>query len=1287
MFTKILIANRGAIACRVIRTLRRLGIASVAVYSDADKHSLHVQQADESVHLGPAPAAQSYLDADKIIAAAKTTGAQAIHPGYGFLSENPAFADACAAAGLVFIGPTGDQMRAFGLKHAARALARQHDVPLLPGSDLLRDEAHALAEAKRIQFPVMLKSTAGGGGIGMQLIRKPAELSAAFASVSRLAKNNFKEGGLFLEKFVERARHIEVQIFGDSHGHVVALGERDCSVQRRNQKVIEETPAPGLTPDQRARLLASAARLGNAVGYRNAGTVEFVYDDATGEFYFLEVNTRLQVEHGVTEEVTGIDLVEWMIRSAEGTLDLSNFEPTCTGASIQVRVYAEDPGKNFQPAAGTITDLHFPASDPSLPSSPSRDTRIETWIERGTEVSAFYDPLLAKIIVRGSDRADALARLDGALADTRIHGLETNLDYLRQIAASPGFRAGRVTTKYLATLPYAASTIDVLEGGTQTTVQDFPGRLGYWDVGVPPSGPMDHLSFRLANRLVGNPDTAAALECTVQGPSLRFNTAAVIALTGAQMSATLDHKPVAYHRALRVKPGQTLRLGTIDGPGLRTYLAIRHGLDVPDYLGSKSTFTLGLFGGHAGRALRAGDVLRICRPPAAAPGVVGNSELVVGPNSTNAAPPANGRPITNYQLPTTRSQPPTTQRPLARLPRALIPGLRREWTLSVLYGPHGAPDFFTDADIATLFSASYEVHYNSARTGVRLIGPKPQWARRDGGEAGLHPSNIHDNAYAIGAIDFTGDMPIILGPDGPSCGGFVCPATIVSADLWKIGQLKPGDKVRFRAITLAEARKLAAQQDYEIETLQPARRPRGAVSSLDLVIGAESTDAAPPANARPISNYQLLTTNSQLPTTPPQPAILHSLPARPSAPAVVYRLSGDTAVLIEYGPLVLDIALRMRVHALQTWLERHKLFGLLDLTPGIRSLQVHFDPRALPLERLLEILLRAESELPNLDDIEVPSRIVHLPLSWEDESTLLAIRKYMQIVRKDAPWCPSNIEFIRRINGLDTIADVHRIAFDASYLVLALGDVYLGAPVATPVDPRHRLVTTKYNPARTWTPENAVGIGGAYLCIYGMEGPGGYQFIGRTCQMWNRYKQTADFTDGHPWLLRFFDQIRFYPVTNAELTQFREDFPQGRVKLRIEETTFRLRDYQKFLAENADSIAAFKQQQQAAFEAERHRWEISGQLNFSEPEISPASADATALPPNCSAVPAHIPGNIWKILATPDTEVREGDPLVILESMKMEVTVVASRPGRVREIRCAEGRPVNAGETLVVLET
>jgi urea carboxylase len=1216
MFTKVLIANRGAIACRIARTLRRMGVGSVAVYSEADIHSAHVAACDEAVAIGPPPAAESYLDAEKILAAARQTGAQAIHPGYGFLSENPAFAEACAAAGIAFIGPTGAQMRAFGLKHSARALARSRGVPLLPGSELLDGEADALREAERIGYPVMLKSTAGGGGIGMQLIRRAGELPAAFASVDRLARNNFKQGGIYLEKFVEHARHIEVQIFGDGRGAVVALGERDCSAQRRNQKVIEETPAPNLSEAQRARLWDCAARLGAAAGYQNAGTVEFVLDADSREFYFLEVNTRLQVEHGVTEEATGIDLVEWMVRQAAGELgSLAAFRARPSGASIQVRLYSEDPGKNFQPAAGVLTEVHFPAA-----------ARIETWIERGAEVSPFYDPLLAKIIVRGSDRTEALARLAEALAETRVYGLETNLDYLRQVIASPAFQTGRMTTRTLATLAYNASTIDVLTGGTQTTVQDCPGRVGFWDVGVPPSGPMDAFSFRLANRLVGNLSSAAGLEIAVQGPTLRFNTAAVIALTGAQLRAKLDDQPVRYGQAIAVNRGQTLAIGSAEGPGLRCYLAIREGLDVPDYLGSKSTFILGRFGGHAGRALRPGDVLRVCRAPALrSPPAPAGWEVERGPSAE-----------------------------LSSLPDGLAPPLTHDWEIGVLYGPHGAPDFFTDADIADLFSATYEVHYNSARTGVRLIGPKPRWARQDGGEAGLHPSNIHDNAYAIGTIDFTGDMPIILGPDGPSLGGFVCPATIVQSELWKAGQLKPGDKVRFRRLTAAEARAAALAQDAAIE---PLRAP-----------------AAAPARPRKAPDA-------------PEPAVLHALAASPAAPAVCYRRSGDRYLLIEYGPLVLDLNLRFRVHALHQWLVERRLPGLLDLTPGIRSLQVHYEPRVLPLERLMEVLLAAEPELPGIDRIEVPTRIVHLPLSWEDESTLVAIRKYMQIVRKDAPWCPSNLEFIRRINGLDSIDRVREIAFGASYLVLGLGDVYLGAPVATPVDPRHRLVTTKYNPARTWTPENAVGIGGAYLCVYGMEGPGGYQFIGRTCQVWNRYRQTAEFTEGKPWLLRFFDQIRFYPAGHDELLRFRDDFIQGKARLKIEHETFRLREYNEFLARHRDSIEAFKSRQQASFDAERRRWEESGQLNFSaESEAASAAEKSDALPPGCVGVPAQIPGNVWKINVAAGATVRQGDPLVVIESMKMEIVIEAPQAGRVREVLCAEGRPVNAGENLVVIE-
>jgi len=343
MFDKVLIANRGAIACRILRTLKALGIRSVAVYSEADASARHVREADEAYCLGPAPAAESYLRADTILRIASECGAQAIHPGYGFLSENPGFAEACEAAGIAFIGPTATQMRAFGLKHTARELAQANEVPLLPGSGLLRDVAHALSEAARIGYPVMLKSTAGGGGIGMRLLRSEADVAEAFASVKRLASANFKDAGLFLEKFVERARHIEVQVFGDGRGQVLALGERDCSVQRRNQKVIEETPAPGLSDAQRTALHATAVRLTQAVAYRSAGTVEFVCDADTGEFYFLEVNTRLQVEHGVTEQVFGVDLVAWMVRLAAGDLpDLASLATQPQGASIQVRLYAED---------------------------------------------------------------------------------------------------------------------------------------------------------------------------------------------------------------------------------------------------------------------------------------------------------------------------------------------------------------------------------------------------------------------------------------------------------------------------------------------------------------------------------------------------------------------------------------------------------------------------------------------------------------------------------------------------------------------------------------------------------------------------------------------------------------------------------------------------------------------------------------------------------------------------------------------------------------------------------
>lgn len=1205
MFNKILIANRGEIACRVIQTLDRLKIASVAVYSEADVYAKHVSMATEAVCIGAAPVAESYLKSDRILQVAQQTGAQAIHPGYGFLSENIEFAEACEAAGITFIGPTPQQIFAFGLKHTARELAEQNQVPLIPGTGLLESLEEAQQLAAAIAYPVMLKSTAGGGGIGMQACFDAIELVDAFEKVRRLSQTNFKQSGVFLEKYIQTARHIEVQIFGDGKGHVIALGERDCSTQRRNQKVIEETPAPGISDALRQHLYDCAVQLGQAVNYRSAGTVEFVFDEAMQQFYFLEVNTRLQVEHGVTEMVSGIDLVEWMVQLAAGDPTfLENYRHQPHGHSIQVRIYAEDANKNFQPSSGLLSAVYFPET-----------IRCDSWIETGTEVTPFYDPLLAKLIVHGEDRAGAIAQLQSVLQQSEVAGIETNLDYLRQVVASPAFVQGRVNTRYLNTFKYIPRSLDVLDSGTYTTIQDYPGRIGYWNIGVPPSGPLDHLAFRLANQILGNPESAAGLECTVIGPTLRFNCDTRICLTGAAMKATLDGQPVPYWSAISVSAGSILKLKKVQGYGYRTYLAVQQGFNVPEYLGSKATFTLGQFGGHAGRTLRTGDVLRL---------------------------------YPNVDLD-------SVQNIILKCSSKLIPEYTNEWEIGVLYGPHGAPDFFTEDDIEMFFSTRWKIHHNSARTGIRLIGPKPRWARTDGGEAGLHPSNIHDNAYAIGTIDFTGDMPIILAHDGPSLGGFVCPATIVQAELWKIGQLKPGDTVHFYHLTVEEALQRELEQDRQVEMLR-----------------SEAIATPSPLD---------FSTPLLLPASP----ILYQFTPEPSQIAITYRQAGDKFLLVEYGALVLDLNLRFHAHALMEWLNANHLPGIIDLTPGIRSLQIHHDNRVLPVQELLKALIAAEAELPDIDGLEVPTRIVHLPLSWNDESTQLAIRKYMQSVRSDAPWCPSNIEFIRRINGLGSIDQVQEIVFNASYLVMGLGDVYLGAPVATPLDPRHRLVTTKYNPARTWTPENAVGIGGAYMCVYGMEGPGGYQFVGRTVPVWNRHKRTEDFSQ--PWLLRFFDQIRFFPVSPEELLRYRDDVIQGKVKLDIREETFSLRRYHEFLNANAEEIAVFRAKQRSAFANERDRWAAAGEFTRQESlETVDEPVPTVVLPDDVEAVTAHVSANVWQVLVQVGDRVAEGDRLVILEAMKMEIAVFADSAGTIAEVFCQIGQLVIAGQLLVAIQ-
>ena len=649
--------------------------------------------------------------------------------------------------------------------------------------------------------------------------------------------------------------------------------------------------------------------------------------------------------------------------------------------------------------------------------------------------------------------------------------------------------------------------IEIVSAGTLVTVQDWPGRLGFWEVGVPPSGPMDDRSFRHGNLLVGNDEGVAGLEVTLTGPRLRFLTEAVVAVTGAPMPVELGGVPVGQWRALAIPAGAVLKLGAIRGAGLRAYVLVRGGIDVEPVMGSRSTFAAARLGGAP---LRKGDVVAIGSATGASA-----APLAAGLGPAVATPLAPGLELT-------------------------AAAMTNATTLRVVRGSHGAPDFLTPDGLEHLLTATWTVHHHSDRTGVRLTGPVPEWARADGGEAGLHPSNILDSAYGVGTVMLAGDMAVVVGPDGPSLGGFAAIAQVIRDDLWKLGQVRAGDEVTLEAV---EA---------------------GGVSRSTRAMRAQNE--TPPASLPPTT--------------------ILDAPRDGSGGPLTFRRAGERGLLVEFGEPVLDLRSRVRAHLLRAALDEAGLKGIVDLTPGVRSLHVHHDPDRLPTAKLLQALVALERELPDPGATTVEGRIVHLPLAWRESAAMSAIAKYQASIRPDAPWCPDNIEFIRRMNGLPDEEAVRAIVFGASYLVLGLGDVYMGAPVAVPVDPRHRLVTTKYNPARTWTPPNAVGIGGAFLCVYGMEGPGGYQLVGRTVPIWHD-------GDDPPWRLRHFDELRFEPVTEEELTRLRAASDDSSWAPRVEPGGFSLDEHERFVAANAREIADFRDRREAAFAAERGAWEAA----------------------------------------------------------------------------------------------
>lgn len=691
-------------------------------------------------------------------------------------------------------------------------------------------------------------------------------------------------------------------------------------------------------------------------------------------------------------------------------------------------------------------------------------------------------------------------------------------------AAGPRAWAAAACAPTLAGLLRA---VEVERPGLQTSVQDERGRLGLWEVGVPPSGAMDARSLARANALVGNDEDAAGLEVTLDGPTLRFPGGATVALCGAPVALTVDDADAPFDAVLRVPPGGVLTVGGVTGAGVRAYLAVRGGLDVPAPLGSRSTFLAGAIGGHEGRVLAAGDRLPIGAAPGAAPG-----------------------------------------RDLA----APVPPITHDWTLRVQHGPHGAPDLLTPAGLERLLVGPWTVHGHADRTGIRLEGPTAEFARRDGGDAGLHPSNVIETPYALGAIMLSGDTPIIVGPDGPSLGGFCAPLCVVRDDRWKLGQLRPGD-----AVTL----------ELDAASRRDAGRPDDASPAPTGVATSEADGAGTPA----VTSAGDVAGRSARPAPPAEaaPAVLAELPGRDGQPTMRFRRAGDENLVVEYGDPSIDFALRLRVHGLQQAIRERALPGVRDLTPGVRCLQVRFDPDRLALPRLMDELQQLEHDLPATDALEVPAREVTMPLSWEDPEAIRAMVHYQEHTFPEAPWAPDNIEYIRRINGLPDKGSVQELILDTQYVVVGLGDVYLGAPVALPLDPRHQLVTTKYTPARTWTPENAVGIGGAFLCVYGMEGPGGYQLFGRTVPVWMRRDEEGR-TPEKPWLLRHFDVLRFELVSADELLRLRARAKDGHHVVSIRERTFTLADRRALETAHPAEIDAHHERRSAAFERERASW-------------------------------------------------------------------------------------------------
>ena len=831
--------------------------------------------------------------------------------------------------------------------------------------------------------------------------------------------------------------------------------------------------------------------------------------------------------------------------------------------------------------------------------------------------------MIVKVLQWAPTRSECIDALKRVLTKSQISNPPNNLAYMSQLLDDVAFKAGHLSTSILNKFKFSAQCFEVTSPGMMTMVQDWPGRVkqGLWRVGVPPSGAMDHLACRLSNKLVGNEEEAAVLEICVTGPVLKFHCERLVAVTGAPMEVKVDGKLQPQWTSFVVRPETIISIkpSSVSTVGCRAYLSVAGGIDVSEYLGSRATFIGGQFGGYQGRILQVGDMLPVGEPK--------------------------------------RSQSHLS------LTEDLIPKYSNRWRIGCLPGPYADPDYLTPEDISMFHSVEWKVHHDSNRLGIRLLGPAPTWARADGGEGGSHPSNVHDYVYGVGSVNFTGNMPIIITHDGPSLGGFVCPVTIVQSELWKVGQLQPGDTVKFVRMDIDEANQARLAQKHFIATLENAPR-------------------------------NLMSGNLWSPRT--TKAVLLQKPQGVHHPGMQVRLVGDTYITVEYGAMTLDLDLRFRVHFLEQKVLDTNIQGLEETAPGVRSLQVRYDPDKLSLQDLITTISTIDSQLPDVtsSDLSVKSRILQLPLCFNHSGVNSAIQRYIQSVRREAPYLPSNIDFIAKNNGLRGAEDVYEKVFSASYLCLGLGDVYLNSPCAIPLNPLHRVINPKYNPARTYTQEGTVGLGGAYMCIYAMDSPGGYQLVGRTLPIWKTYGNVNAqnlFSRDKPWLLEIFDQIRFFPVSEEQLEQMRGDFRNGKLAIKVEDTYFNIMEYRTELAKHKEEIEEYQKRQQEA--AARMNVEEEKSLvredssSYNNRSTANTSEKGVELEEGQIGIYVELSAVVGEIRVKVGDYVSEGDTLFVLFAMKMEHLVCSSVNGRIYRIVAELGDIVKIGDLIIVLET